>query len=134
MVRSLACAALFMIACAANPSADTDAPPRGNVLFPPLPDSVISRGGWTIVHRPHRPLDCGGVDAIGCFMYPTRELSVVQELSPKEAFAVLEHEKIHMVMNDARLLHVGTEAQQDSLADAIAQLRVLERLVPGRCR
>lgn len=125
MIRPLSCAILFVIACAAAP--DTTTPATG-LAFGPLPDSVIGLRGWVRVQRPNRPLDCGGVDAIGCYWYDTRELSVVRELTPYAANHTLEHEKVHMILGDAHLLHVGTTAQQDSVADAIATVRMLERL------
>lgn len=134
MIRPLSCLALFIIACAANPSGETAAstePPAE--IFPPLPDSVLGKAGWTKVRRVNRPLDCGGIDAIGCFEYDTRRMRIIRELSPRDAWFVLYHETYHMWLGDAKLTHVGTPAQQDTVADAIAAARNMERLIVRRC-
>lgn len=131
MMRPLFALALLFVACAAAPDDGTPSP--HDVLFPPLPDSVISAKGWVKVNRPPAPLDCGGVDAIGCYTYAARKLEVVQGLSPYRAWHTLYHEEVHMVLGDAGLLNVGSARQQDSLADAMATLRMLERLA-YRCR
>jgi hypothetical protein len=130
-LRSVASLVLLAIACAAAP--DDGSPKPHDVLFPPLPDSVISAKGWVKVLRPPHNFLCGDVDAIGCYTYATRKLEVAGDLSPYRAWHTLYHEEVHMAMGGANLLHVGTSLQQDSLADAIASLRMLERLA-YRCR
>lgn len=100
--------------------------------YPPLPDSILSPVGWTKVHRRPAQFQCGHTSAIGCYTYETRRLEVGR-LDSRDSWHVLYHEEFHMAMGDAGLTHVGTEAQQDSMADAVATVRVLERLT-NRCR
>lgn len=126
MIRPLSCAILFVIACAAAP--DQTAPNVADLAYGPLPDSVLGSAGWTKVLRPAPPLHCGAVLAWGCYTHPARKLEVVSGLSPYHAWWVLEHEKVHMIQSDANLQHIGTAPQRDSLADAVATVRMLERL------
>jgi hypothetical protein len=102
--------------------------------LPPIPDSIISVRGWTKVHRAPEPLDCGGaLDAVGCYSYPTRTLTVATGLTRGDEWVTFEHEKIHMILGDAGLRSGERDEDDpyidDKIAEAIAEYQAYARLL-----
>jgi hypothetical protein len=137
VVKRLFVVLMFAVSCSAPQVAARPAAPP---LFPPLPDSVLSYRGWTRVHRVDPPMYCGQdengpIPAWGCYTYESRKIEVVRGLTPYEERMTLEHEKVHMTLGDAHLdaysRHTNPIAD-DSIADAIASLRMLEFLAERR--
>ena len=99
--------------------------------LPPIPDSVISMRGWVRVHFVPGVFLCGMVEALGCYTYESRFMQVDTALSRTDQWLVLEHEEVHMIFGDAGLTarERGHDRDHvdDDLADAIAEVRVLER-------
>jgi hypothetical protein len=127
----------FGAAVSAAPHADP-AQPRGAashvaMSLPPLPDSIITMNGWVHVTRPAQPYYCGLVLAWGCYDYVSRRLDVVTGLSRWAEWQVLEHEKVHVILGDARLRareRGDSAAVDDQIAEAVSNFRMLERLAP----
>jgi hypothetical protein len=129
--------ALLALACAAPaPSVAPFTPravpvPAGVSFFPPLPDSILSKEGWTKVVRRDAPFMCGPVLAWGCYTYASRKLEVVRGLDAWTERLVFEHEKVHMAFGDAHLVDEQEPGKDDQRADAIAEARMLDWLAQG---
>lgn len=111
----------------AHSPARTDA--HADWKLPELPDSIMSKHGWTRVYRANPPLMCGPVAAWGCYTYEWRQIQVVKGISRYDEWRVLAHERVHMILGDAHL----TERERgeaypgidDKIADAIADAYML---------